>query len=408
MARLFMLKARMSTSIILMFVVLFAFIFALSILVLFLFTEIPMFFADSSSEFFDYLSEYIYVDWESIDPTLLQFFLQYYVGYFFVTLQIQASLFNSFMLSQSYGPMLIGVSIFTLIFVMFQWGIGPAVVRRSLGLQYIGKGGNPWLEKTVDNLAKKSGLPTPKIAIWNTEQPNACVFGRTAGGATLAVSKGLLKTLNKNEVEAVIGHEIGHLKHKDYLVMTCLAAIPIMCYMIAMFAFYGSRGSRRGKSFAILIIIAILAFIVYIATLIVVRTLSRQREFYSDAYSAYVTENPRGLKSALTKIAYGLSLNPAETHGARAFFIEDPANAVDQVRRIVDRKYEYDIDKDGTLDEKELEKAMEIEAKRTKWNGLNNLFSTHPPTYKRILLLSVIDREMSSAKYSTKNIYKNV
>ncbi|MEM2983799.1 MAG: hypothetical protein QXL24_01145, partial [Candidatus Jordarchaeaceae archaeon] len=124
--------------------------------------------------------------------------------------------------------------------------------------------------------------------------------------------------------------------------------------------------------------------------------------------SAYVTENPRALKSALTKIAYGLSLNPAETHGARAFFIEDPANASSQIRRIVERASEYDLDKDGTLDEKELEMAMEAEAKRTKWNSLNNLFSTHPPTYKRILLLSIIDREMSSAKYSAKNIYKKV
>ncbi len=407
MGRLFMLKARMNTSVVLMFAVLFVFIFALSILILFLFTEIPTFFSDPS-EYLEYISDYIYIDWESIDPAMLQFLLQYFVGYFLVTTQIQASLFTTFMLPQNLIPIVIGVSIFTLLFIIFQWGIGPAVVRHSLGLQYVDKGDNPWLEKTVGKLAEKSALPTPKIAVWNTEQPNACVFGRTAGGATLAVSKGLLETLNKNEIEAVIGHEIGHLKHKDYLVMTCLAAIPIMCYMIAMFAFYGSRGSRRGKSFAILIIIAIFAFIVYITTLIVVRTLSRQREFYSDAYSAYVTQNPRGLKSALTKIAYGLSVNPQETHGARAFFIEDPANAKDQINRIVERKSEYDIDKDGTLDEKELEKAMEAEAKRTKWNGLNNLFSTHPPTYKRILLLAKIEKEMASAKYSTKNIYKNV
>jgi heat shock protein HtpX len=300
------------------------------------------------------------------------------------------------------------VSLFTAVFVLFQWGIGPSIVRRSLHLQYLNEGENRWLEKTVGELAEKSGVPKPKIAIWSTEQPNACIFGRTAGSSTLAVSRGLLKSLNKEEVSAVIGHEIGHLRHKDHLVMTTLSAIPVMCFMIAMFSFYGSRGQKRGKGAAILLVIAVVAFVVYILTLAVVRTLSRQREFYSDAYSAYVTENPRGMRSALTKIAYGLSLNPQETHGARAFFIEDPSNAKDEVRRIVEKKSVYDLDKDGTIDEKELELAMEAEAKKSKWNGLNNLFSTHPPTFRRILLLSQIEKEMSKAKYSTKNIYKNI
>ncbi|MHA1580318.1 MAG: hypothetical protein ACTSUQ_11920 [Candidatus Freyarchaeota archaeon] len=71
--------------------------------------------------------------------------------------------------------------------------------------------------------------------------------------------------------------------------------------------------------------ISALAFVVYIITLVVVRTISRQKKFCSDAYPTYLTRNPRGLKSALTKIAYGLSVNPRETHGARTFFIEAPA-----------------------------------------------------------------------------------
>nr|MDO8079206.1 M48 family metalloprotease [Candidatus Freyarchaeota archaeon] len=319
--------------------------------------------------------------------------------------QYHVYFFATFLLPPSLVPMVIGVSIFTLFFILFQWAIGPSLVRSSLHLEYVSKKSNPWLQKTVQELAKKSGVPTPKIAVWSSEQPNACIFGRTAGSATLAVSSGLLRSLNQDEVEAIITHEIGHLKHKDYLVLTCLSAVPILCYMIAMTAFYGSGGLRRA---IILLPIAILAFIVYIATMIVVRTMSRQREFYSDAYAAYVTENPRKLRSALTKIAYGLSVNPQQTHGARAFFIEDPANAKDQIQRIADRKSEYDLDKDGTLDEKELEKAMEVEAKKNKWNGLNNLFSTHPPTHKRILLLSQIEKEMSSARYTANNIYKYV
>ncbi|MEM3593135.1 MAG: M48 family metalloprotease [Candidatus Jordarchaeaceae archaeon] len=275
-------------------------------------------------------------------------------------------------------------------------------------LRYLNEGENPWLERIVSELAEKSKIPKPKIAIWPMDQPNACVFGRTTGSATLAVSEGLLKLLNKEEIVAVIGHELGHLKHRDCLVMTLLSAIPVMCYMIAMFALYGSRGQRREKGVLLLLLIALVAFIAYIVTLLVVRTLSRQREFYSDAFSAYLTENPRGMKSALTKIAYGLSVTPHETHGARAFFIEDPANAREQIQRIMENKSTYDLDKDGTIDEKELELAMEAEAKKTKWNSLNTLFSTHPPTFKRILVLSQIEKEMSKAKYSTKNIYKYI
>jgi heat shock protein HtpX len=277
-------------------------------------------------------------------------------------------------------------SLFTVIFVLFQWAIGPGLVRLSLNLRYLNEGENPWLDKIVGKLVEKSGVPKPKIAIWSMDQPNACVFGRTVSSSILVVSEGLLKLLNKEEIIAVLGHEIGHLRHRDCLVITLLSAIPVMCYMIAMFAFYGSRGQRRGASGLILLIVALAAFIAYIVTLAVVRTLSRQREFYSDAFSAYLTENPRGMKSALTKIAYGLSVAPQETHGARAFFIEDPANAREQIQRIVENKSVYDLNKDGTIDEKELELAMEAEAKKTKWNGLNNLFSTHPPTFRRILL----------------------
>jgi len=395
LGRLFLLKARMGLSVVLMFAVLFAFIFTLSFLILFLLNEFP-----ALTYPLDQLLETETEDWTYL---LLQ------LQYTFTLLQYQWSYFLSYTLSSvDYYAVASGIAVFTAFFVLLQFFIGPAIVKRSLGLRYIEQGDNPWLEKTVEELAEKSGLPAPRIAIWPTEQPNACVFGRSAGTATLAVSEGLLRFLNKEEVRAVIGHEIGHLKHKDYIVMTCLSAVPILCYMIAMFALYGSGGQRRGKGSIILLAISAVAFVVYIITLVVVRTLSRQREFYSDAYSAYLTGNPRGLKSALTKIAYGLSVNPRETHGARAFFIEDPANAVDQVQRIIRRMDEYDLDKDGTLDEKELELAMEEEAKRTKWNGLNNLFSTHPPTYQRILLLSQIEKEMASAKYTARNIYKNI
>ncbi len=135
--------------------------------------------------------------------------------------------------------------------------------------------------------------------------------------------------------------------------------------------------------------------------------LTRLRESYADAYSAYLTQRPRELESALTKIAYGLSLSPEEPHGARAFFIEDPAQAKKDVAGIMDQKSKYDLDRDGVLSERELEAAMEQEAK-SNWRKAAELFATHPPTYKRILLLREIEQDMNTGRFQQSNIYRHV
>ncbi len=137
--------------------------------------------------------------------------------------------------------------------------------------------------------------------------------------------------------------------------------------------------------------------------------LSRLREHYADAYSAYVTGSPRSLESGLAKITYGLSLapKPEDAGSARAFFIEDPHMAKQEVQEIMEKKDEYDLDHDGVLDERELELAMEKEAKST-WKQLNTLFATHPPTFKRILLLKEIEKEMETGKYTNDRVYTHV
>jgi heat shock protein HtpX len=300
------------------------------------------------------------------------------------------------------------------IFILFQYLIGPAIVKMSTRLQYLKPGDNPWLESTVKELADKSAIPMPKLAVVPDNTPNAFVFGRTANTATLAVHEGLLKNLNEEEVKGVIGHELGHLKHKDYIVMTLIAALPLLAYLVARgtwtAAWVSGRSSRErneGGMQAALFVIGILSYVVYIVSLLGVMRLSRLREHYSDAYSAYVTGSPRSLESALAKITYGLSLSPKPPSGVRAFYIGDPAQAKQEVQEIMNKKEEYDLDHDGVLDEHELELAMEKEAKST-WVKMNSWFSTHPPTFKRILLLEEIDEEMSSGKYSSDRVYSRI
>jgi Zn-dependent protease with chaperone function len=196
--------------------------------------------------------------------------------------------------------------------------------------------------------------------------------------------------------------------------MTVLSALPLIAYLIArgtwQVALVSGRPSKRGEEGnmrAALFVVGILSYVVYIVSLLCVMRLSRLREHFADAYSAYVTNSPRNLESALTKITYGLSLSPKAPSGVRAFYIGDPALAKQEMCEILDKKEEYDLDHDGVLDERELELAMEKEAKST-WRTINSWFSTHPPTFKRIMLLREIDEEMHSGKYTTDRIYTHV
>lgn len=301
----------------------------------------------------------------------------------------------------------------TIIFISLQYLVGPAIVASSTRLRYLQPNENMWLESTVKELADKSGLPMPKLAVVQDDTPNAFVFGRTAKSATLTVHEGLLKKLNKDEVKGVIAHELGHIKHRDYIVMTVLTALPLLAYIIARGTWTAVRFSQGGKgkegasAKAAFLGIAAISYIVYIVSLFLVMWLSRLREHYADAYSAYVTSSPRSLQSALAKITYGLSLSAKPPSGARAFYIGDPAMARQEIQSIMEKKQEYDLDKDGVLDERELELAMEKEAK-SAWAKINTWFATHPPTFKRILLLQEIEKEMQNGRYTSDRVYAHV
>jgi len=300
------------------------------------------------------------------------------------------------------------------LFILLQYLIGPAIVAATARLHYLKPEENPWLESTVRELAEKSEVPMPKVATVPNNTPNAFVFGRSASSATLAVHDGLLKSLNEDEIRGVIAHELGHIKHRDFIVMTVLSALPLIAYLIAQVAFRAgvvssySRGrNKEGNAGVALIAVGAVSFVVYIITFLAVMRLSRLREHYADAYSAYLTGSPRSLESGLAKITYGLSISPKAPEGARAFYIEDPALAKQEVSQIMQNKDDYDLDKDGVLDERELELAMEKESKST-WVTMNSWFATHPPTFKRILLLREIEEEMETGRYTTDRVYAHV
>jgi len=334
----------------------------------------------------------------------------------FIGFIVVVSFFFSYATDLQLDPVstLIGAFVLALFFMLIQFAISPSIVRWSTRLRYLQPGENTWLEGLVAKLAQQAGVKQPRLAIVPDRTPNAFVFGNSSNNMTLAVNQGLLDQLNEDEIQGVLGHEIGHIRHKDSIIMTFMSAVPLVAYVIVRMAFgfgyYGGTGGRRGSKdngAAYILLAGVVALVVYFVAQLLVLRLSRLRESYADAFSAYLTAAPRELESALARITYGLSLSPEEPHGARALYISDPALAKQEMGQVMQHANKYDLNKDGVLDEHELELAMEQEA-RSRWSRVNSAFATHPPTYKRLLLLRQIDQDIQSRGAQTQNIYARV
>lgn len=193
------------------------------------------------------------------------------------------------------------VFIFSLIFLGIQWYLGPIIVKWVTGAKEISPAEAPELHAAVERIAKESGVPKPKLYIVNSQVPNAFAFGRGKNDAGIAIHTGLLQRLNKQEVEAVIAHEIGHIKHNDVVIMTIASVIPVLLYYIAIM-FLSGKDDERPNPIAVFVGAIIARFIGEL----VVLWLSRQREYYADAHSAYIMKDPMPLARALVKITYDI------------------------------------------------------------------------------------------------------
>ena len=217
----------------------------------------------------------------------------------------------------------------------------------------------PRLYEMVRNVATQTGIPMPKVYIIPTPAPNAFATGRNPNNAAVAVTEGLLKLLEPNEVEAVIAHEIGHVTNRDILIGTIAAtlagAIGYLAHMAQwalIFGGFGRSNDNEGHgnlvgSLAMIILAPIIALVIQLA-------ISRAREYKADETGARLTRRPLDLASALKKISYGaekipLNANPGTAH----MFIMNPLRG-----------------------------------------GLAGLFSTHPPVEERVARLEKLSREI--------------
>jgi len=277
------------------------------------------------------------------------------------------------------GYIIVGIALFL---IALQWYFGPSLIWATTNMREISRKELPWLFEMVEKICKKTKTPMPrKIALVNSGSPNAFVFGRTPSSATLAVTQGLLNTLKREEIEAVIAHEMGHINHKDMVIMTTVAAIPTIAYFVARFLIFAPSDRDRSAGAAIL---GLGAFLVYFITNLLVLAFSRLREYYADRFSALNTR-PSHLASALAKITYGLSMSKeVENQAVRSFYICDPLLAAREVSQFSE---EYS---DLKLEREELRKAMEWE-RRSLFAKISEIFRTHPLTYKRILALRELE-----------------
>jgi heat shock protein HtpX len=274
----------------------------------------------------------------------------------------------------------------SLVFMFIQYMIGPKIVEWSMRVKYITAQENPQLHRMVEELAKRAGIPKPKVGVAQIGIPNAFAFGRSLSDGRVCVTEGIMRLLDEDELRAVLGHELSHLKSRDMLTITLLSVIPMILYRIAWSTLFYGRGDRdRGGNTAL---IGIAAFLFYFLTNLLVLYASRIREYFADRGSIALGNKPSALASALYKLVYGSAKMDSgtlkEAEGLKAFFVNDPSRAINELREL----RQLDLDKNGTLDAAELEAIQNKKIKLGLGGKLMELLSTHPNMLKRIKQLS--------------------
>ncbi|GBC97843.1 Protease HtpX [bacterium HR17] len=226
----------------------------------------------------------------------------------------------------------------------------------------------PELHEIVERLARRAGIPKPRVYLIPTETPNAFATGRDPHHAAVAVTEGIVRLLNRDELEGVIAHELAHIKHRDTLVMvvaaTLAGAIAVLADFARFFLWFGAWGGddrERGNNPLVLVGLLVGVIVLPLAAMLIQLAISRAREFLADEGGAYISGKPLALASALAKLERGVQLVPMETSPATAhLFIVSP-----------------------------------LAGGQSAWGALANLFRTHPPTEERIARLQALAEQMT-------------
>ena len=277
---------------------------------------------------------------------------------------------------------------------LFQYLIGPNMVASMMKVKWVNPSEEPELHQMIEEMSNKAGIPKPKVGISQVAVPNAFAFGRSLKDGRVCVTSGMQKLLNKDELRAVIGHELSHIKHRDMIIVTVLSVIPLILYWLGTRLMYGGTWQdRENRGSAALV--GMIAFLLYFISNLLVLYGSRIREYYADQGSVSLGNPPHQLASALYKLTYGSvklkgsrmgeqALNQVE--GFRAFFLNDIAKAYQEFKTLK----EVDQNLSGTIDAQELLALREKKVSINAPEKMMEIFTTHPNMLKRIKALSLL------------------
>jgi len=287
------------------------------------------------------------------------------------------------------GADLLTIAVFAVFINLIQWLLAPYLIDALYRVKEAPKSEHPELHSIVERLSQKTGIKKPRVMIANIPVPNAFAYSSPIAGSRVAVTSELLETLDEGEVEAVLGHELGHLKHRDVQTMMFVSILPAIFYYIGYSMLWssmigGRRGSERNSGGAAALIAIVSLAIYWILTMFTLY-LSRLREYFADRHSAtIVAEGPRKLSEALAKIQYTtgrmkrFNKQMGSFSSFKALFISDPDRAeTDAVSIAQARGY--------ITDERLVEQVLRKDV--TPADRLMELFSTHPNIVKRLRAL---------------------
>jgi heat shock protein HtpX len=256
---------------------------------------------------------------------------------------------------------LVPMLVIVIALAFFQYYTSDKLALKASGAKVVERDEAPELHDMIERLCAMADLPKPRVAIIDTDVPNAFATGRSPKHAAVAVTRGLWQRLEPQEVEGVLAHELSHVANRDVLIMTIASFFAMLAGLLTRFGLYSGMfggGRRDNNSVPVWLIVLLVSVVTYFLSQILILAISRYREFAADRGSALITGAPEHLMSALQKISSEMFRIPQrdlrEVEGMNAFFII-PANVK---------------------------------------GSLSSLFATHPPLEKRLAALSEIAREM--------------
>jgi heat shock protein HtpX len=243
--------------------------------------------------------------------------------------------------------------------ILAQWYFSDKIVLWSSGAKIVSKEEYPRLHEIVERLSTNNGLPKPKVAMVNSPVPNAFATGKSPKSSLVAVTTGILDLLDNDELEAVIGHELSHVRSRDVLVLTLSSVFSTVAWYLVRFGLFGGLQARNRNTAGTSAIVMLVAITTWVVSFLIIRAISRYREFSADRDGAIMTGKPDKLASALLKISGKIKVIPP----------------------------------------KELENVQKLNAffiiPALSGRAIANLFSTHPPVEKRVQKLMEMNSGVS-------------